>query len=84
MFPKCQKCNSIGWCNCNIKTIHENKVMINPPIDSPPTMIEILNNLEKFVLSLDRYDNEWGYITKQDKGQYILLEDVLALFSAKK
>ena len=73
-----------------IKTIHENKVLINPPIleNNQPTMVEVLNNLENYILSLQRYYNSVEHgcpiMEEYEYGEYIKLEDVLTLFSAKK
>lgn len=68
------------------KTIHENKVLINPPIleNNQPTMVEVLNNLENYILSLQRYEDEWGYIVEKEDGRWVKIEDVLKLFGAKK
>ena len=73
-----------------IKTIHENKVLINPPIieNNQITMVELLNNLESYISSLQRYDNYSGednacFITEYKEGEYIKLEDVLKLFGAE-
>lgn len=68
--------------------------MINPPIieHNQPTMVEVLNNLQEYVLSLDRYEcntNSGGYdcwstMDLDKDGEWIKLEDVLNLFSVKK
>ncbi len=57
-----------------------------------PTLVEVINNLKDYVLTLDRYENSfgsgygdcWGTMEVDENGEYIKLEDVLALFSAKK
>ena len=67
------------------KTIHENKVLINPSIieNNKITMVEVLNNLKSYISSLPKYRNEWGYVVENDNGEYIKLEDVLKLFGAE-
>lgn len=70
------------------KTVHENQVFIGLP-KQQPTLTDILNNLENYILSLDRYDNYSGednscFITENKEGEYIKLEDVLKLFGAEK
>ena len=71
------------------KTIHENKVLINPPIleNNQPTMVEVLNNLENYILSLQRYYNSVEHgcpiMEEYEYGEYIKLEDVLKLFGAE-
>lgn len=74
-----------------IKTIRENKVLINTPIielQELPTLTDILNNLENYILSLPRWNNhskyDNPYMLQDNDGEYIKLEDVLTLFSAKK
>jgi len=68
-----------------MQTIHENKALMNAFIEPQPTLIEVLNNLENYVLSLQRYDaGHNDSIREDEEGEYILLKDVLALFSAKK
>ena len=72
-----------------IKTILENKVLINPPIleNNQPTMVEVLNNLENYILSLQRYYNSVEHgcpiMEEYEYGEYIKLEDVLKLFGAE-
>lgn len=82
------RCNQVGTCMCNFKTVHENKVLINTPIielQELPTLTDILNNLENYILSLDRYDSYSGEAPVRDEeGEYIKLEDVLKLFGAGK
>ncbi len=89
----------------NYKTIHENKVLINPPTEciefdgnlafpeQQPTLIEVLNNLENYILSLQRYEpepkNDWVQMIENKDGEWVKISDVLALFrgtssSAKK
>lgn len=54
-------------------------------IEEQPTLTEILNNLENYILNLTRYDNSYDQgIVENEEGEYIRLEDVLALFGAKK
>ena len=68
------------------KTIHENKVLINPPTESLVDKMQVpqlLNNMKSYILSLQRYRDEWGYIVENDNGEYIKLEDVLKLFGAE-
>jgi hypothetical protein len=62
------------------KTVHENQVLIGLP-EQQPTLIEVLNNLENYILSLTTY-NDWNEM--DENGEYIKLEDVLALFALKK
>lgn len=64
------------------KTIHENRVLINPPIieNNQPTVVEVLNNLENYILSLQRYEDEWGYLVEKEDGRWVKIEDVLKLF----
>lgn len=94
MCPKCRKCGPIGWCTCeiNFKTIHENKVLMTTLIESQPTLQEVLNNLEEYILKLDRYkDNAnsggqdcWFTMDLDEEGEWVKLEDILNLFRAKK
>jgi hypothetical protein len=84
-------CNICGISKEKFKTIHENKALMNAFIEPQPTLIEILNNLENYVLSLPKivYKSDgtgYGYISegKDESGVYVKLEDVLSLFSAKK
>jgi len=46
--------------------------------------LQLINNLKLAVLALPKYRNEWGYIVENSNGDYLKLEDVLALFSPKK
>ena len=70
------------------KTIHENRVLINPPIleNNQPTMVEVLSNLENYILSLPRWNNhskyDNPYMLQDNDGEYIKLEDILKLFGA--
>jgi hypothetical protein len=77
------------------KTMNENKVMINPPTESLVDKIQVtqlLNNMSSYVLSLDRYECNtnsggqdcWSTMDLDRDGEWIKLEDVLSLFSAKK
>jgi len=71
-----------------MQTIHENKVLINPPqenITEKMKELQLISNLKLAVLSLQRHDAGHNDSIREDKeGEYIKLEDVLALFSAKK
>ncbi len=86
---QCNGCGqALGTCVCRFKTIHENAVLLNPlTIDEvfpkQPTLIEVLNNLDKLVLSLQRFDESEQGIVKDNEGEYVLLSDVLSLFSRK-
>lgn len=73
------------------KIINENKVMINPPIESPLTWTDIFNNAEQYILELPTitYESDgtgYGCITEglNESGVYIKLDDILTLFGAKK
>ena len=76
------------------KTIHENRVLINPPIleNNQPTMVEVLSNLENYILSLQRYECStnsggqdcWSTMDEDKEGEWVKIEDVLKLFGAKK
>jgi len=72
-----------------MQTIHENKVLINPPQEQTTSekykIPELLEKMKAVVLSLQRYDaGHNDSIREDEEGEYILLKDVLALFSAKK
>lgn len=41
-------------------------------------------DIKQLILKLDRYDNEWGFLSKTDKGEYVKLKDVLNLFSSER
>ena len=62
-----------------IKTIHENKVLINP--DSCTLKIELNTDIFK---QLQRYEDEWGYVVEKEDGRWVKIEDVLKLFGAEK
>lgn len=86
------------------KTIHENKVLINPPTEcvefdgnlilpeQQPTLIEVLNNLRNYILSLQRYECNsnsggqdcWCTMDEDKEGEYVKLEDIIKLFGAEK
>lgn len=66
------------------KTIHENKVLINPPAESlvdKMQVLQLINNIKSYILSLQRYEDEWGYLVEKEDGRWVKIEDVLKLFS---
>ena len=69
------------------KTVHENQVFIGLP-KQQPTLTDILNNLENYILSLQRYYNSVEHgcpiMEEYEYGEYIKLEDILKLFYAIK
>lgn len=78
-----------------LKTVHENKVLINPPAESivdKMQVLQLLNNMKSYILSLQRYECStnsggqdcWSTMDEDKEGEYIKLEDVLTLFSAEK
>lgn len=77
------------------KTIHENKVLINPPTESlvdKMQVTQLLNNMKSYILSLQRYYCEscqssfgnYSDMTESEEGEYVKIEDVLKLFGAEK
>lgn len=79
----------------DFKTVHENKIKIPPPIESLVDKMQVpqlLNNMRSYVLSLNRYECStnsggqdcWSTMDLDKDGEWIKLEDVLNLFSAKK
>ena len=78
------------------KTVHENKVLNNTPIIESLVdkmqVPQLLNNMRTYILSLPRYEYNtnsggqdcWCTMDEDEEGEYIKLEDVLTLFSAKK
>jgi len=75
-------------------TIHENKNEIEKYWieNNQPTWTDIFNNIENYILTLDRYENSfgsgygdcWGEMVESEEGDWVKLEDVLKLFSAQK
>ena len=74
-----------------IKTIHENKVLINPPIESitdKMQILQVLNNMRTYILSLPRYEYNinsggqdcWCTMDEGKEGEWIKLQDALKLF----
>lgn len=95
---KCDKCGYIGTCMCKLyRTIDENKVSItyvefDGILPEPqPTLTEVLNNLENWILSLQRYECNtnsarqdcWASMVEDEEGEYVKLSDVLNLFAPK-
>lgn len=68
MFPRCQQCGSIGWCNCGAEKFKQRTE----------------EDIKQAILELDRYQDGWGYMEKRENGKYVKLEDVLSIFAAKK
>jgi hypothetical protein len=87
---KCNICGSRFGCFCKFKTMHENKSSMEigyTPIgfSKQPTLIEIINSFLECVLKLDRFTNiSNGEMLEDLYGEYVLMSDVLALFSSKK
>lgn len=69
------------------KTVHENKVLINTPIIESLVdkmqVSQLINNMRGYILSLQRYEDEWGYLVKKEDGRWVKIEDVLKLFGAE-
>lgn len=78
MFPRCQQCGSIGWCNCGAQKFKQRTE----------------EDIKQAILSLNRYYPDYysgydGYgcgatMEVGEDGEYIKLEDILNIFGAKK
>ena len=90
---KCNCTNSGTNCftgACNICGM--SKSLPQESITEKMKELQLINNLKLAVLSLQRYENSfgegfgscWGEMVDSEDGEWVRLEDVLALFSAKK
>ena len=82
---KCPKCGNIGCTGilCGYKTIHENAVNINP-FSVEEQVKQQLEEFKRKVLDLNRWQDTYDMMEVQKDGDYVLLSDVLNLFSEKK
>jgi len=66
------------------KTMHQNFAEMHPMVCAQNS-IEVLNIMLDAIKQLDRYESDYGdSLALAKEGDYIKLEDVLTLFSAKK
>jgi hypothetical protein len=65
------------------KTMHENAANINP-YSVEELIKRELQRIKSTILKLDRYQDSFDTMEKVKDGDYILLSDILALFSNEK